>query len=202
MLVVALSIDTFIACLAYGSRKIKIPLLSAVIICMVCSLILLISMLLCSVIAPYIPNGAAKITCFIILFTIGIVRVFDSSLKAWIKRKGSSQEIRFSAFKLHFLLKVYADPEIADIDQGGVLSNKEAVLLAAAMSLDGMAAGFGAGAGDMSVVPIIVTSLIVSAIAIKSGVFVGTKLAKYSSDTLSPLAGILLIALSFLKLLG
>lgn len=201
ILVVALTIDTFIAFLAYGSRKIRVPAVSAVVISLVCTAALTLASLLGSVLAPLVPPGAAKGVCFGILFVIGLVRVFDASLKAWIRRgKTLKKRMRFSLFKLHFLLEVYADPEMADLDAGGTLSPREAALLAAALSLDGVAVGFGAGASGNPLALCAALSFSLGLFAIWCGLRLGRVIADRSAGDISPLAGILLIVLAFLKL--
>lgn len=197
----ALSIDVFIASVSYGSQGIKVPFVSVMVISGVCSAVLTLSVGLGRLLSPFVTPAAAGGICFAILFVMGFLRVFDTALKAWIKRsKGKVRKVRFSAFKLHFLLEVYAEPEIADLDSGGVLSAGEAALLAAAMSLDGGAAGLGAGAGNAPVALTGVLSFVLGVVAVWLGMHLGRMIARKIPFDLSPAGGILLIVLAFLKL--
>lgn len=197
----ALSIDTFIAGISYGSQGIKVPFGSVMIISGVCSAVLTLSVGLGRLLSPFVSPGAAGIICFAILFIMGSVRVFDTALKSWIKKsRDKVRKVRFSVFKIQFLLEIYAEPEIADLDSGGVLSAGEAALLAAAMSLDGGAAGLGAGAGNAPVILTGVWSFLFGAAAVWLGIRLGRVIARRISFDLSPIGGILLIVLAFLKL--
>ena len=63
LLVTALSVDAFVASLAYGASNIRIPPISVVVITLVCSLILGISLLFGSLIRPFVPAQLTKIIC-------------------------------------------------------------------------------------------------------------------------------------------
>jgi putative sporulation protein YtaF len=201
VLVTALSIDTFIAFIACGGRGIKVPVSSMLIASGICSGVITASILVGSLLTPAISQGIAKGICFTILLVIGIVRIFDSSLKAWIRRSNNmNRAVRFTLFKLHFLLQIYADPEMADLDAEGKLSGKEAAVLAFALSFDGLAAGFGAGAGSTDPILTAALSFCLGMAAAALGVFIGRKIAKRSPVDLSPLSGALFIILAFMKL--
>ena len=66
----ALSMDAFVASFAYGSNKIKIPMLSVQIINTICSTMLGISLIIGTLIKQYIPDWLTAIVCFIILFVL------------------------------------------------------------------------------------------------------------------------------------
>lgn len=200
VLVTALSIDAFVACFAYGTNKIKIPFLSAAIMDGISAIILLIFLLLGKVISPLLPENLIRIFCFAILFGLGIVKLFDSSLKALIRKSGqNAPEFHFSLMQFSFILTVYADPDKADMDQSHTLSPREAVSLGVALSLDSAAVGFGAGVLPLHVPLTILLSLVVGACAILLGCLLGNKIAEKLSLNLSWLSGILLIVLAFMK---
>ncbi|WP_051365849.1 hypothetical protein [Metaclostridioides mangenotii] len=86
LLVIALSIDSFVASFAYGANKIKIPISSVAVINIICTLVLGVSLFLGSAIGSYIPSNLTKIICFSILFFIGLIKLFDSTSKSFIKK--------------------------------------------------------------------------------------------------------------------
>src|SRR5689334_16527089 len=138
LLVIALSVDSFIASFAYGTSKIKIRFISVLILSGICSLTFALSLFLASFLSRLISSPATKIFCFLILLILGIVKLFDSSIKSIIrKHKGITKQLKFSMFSVNFILNIYADPEDADADYSRVLSPNEAVSLAIALSLDG-----------------------------------------------------------------
>ncbi|MDA6840406.1 manganese efflux pump, partial [Escherichia coli] len=78
---------------------------------------------------------------------------------------------------LNFILTVYADPEQADQDRSRLLSPAEAFSLAVALSLDGLAVGFGAALGSVGVWQSLLFSLFIGAGAVRLGAFLGNRLA-------------------------
>ena len=72
LLVIALSIDAFVASLAYGADRIKIPVRSAMALSIVSAFILLISMAGGSLISTLLPAYATTVLCFGLLFLLGI----------------------------------------------------------------------------------------------------------------------------------
>lgn len=201
LLVTALCIDAFVASLAYGTSKIKIPPVSVMIIALVCSLVLGVSLLFGSIIRPLVPPVLTKAICCLILAALGLAKLCDSSIKHYIRRhRDSRRKISFSALHLTFILTIYANPEEADRDMSHTLSPREAASLAAALSLDGLAAGFGAALGNIGVLQAVVFSLIANALAVILGCLAGNRIAQKTSLDLSWLSGVMLLILAFFKL--
>ena len=201
MLVIALSADAFAASFAYGSNKIKIPILSIQIINIICSSILGLSLFGGAFLKQYIPSAFTSVICFSILLILGIVKLFDSLIKSIIKKHNTlNKEIKFSMFNLNFILNLYVNPEQADADHSRVLSPIEASSLAVALSLDGLAIGFGAALGNINALEVFLYSLIITTPMIMLGCFAGNKTAEKLPFNLSWLSGVLLIVLAFCKL--
>ena len=201
ILVAALSIDTLAASLAYGATGIDIPFASAATLAGVCSATLGLSLCIGAWLCPYVPQALTRWICFCILFLLGLVKLFDASLKAAIRRrKASPRNIAFSLGKLRFLLTVYADPEQADQDDSRTLSVREAFALGTALSLDGLAVGFGAGMGAVGAVEGILISLGLNYLAIRGGCALGRRMALRCQADVGWLSGILLIGLALCKL--
>ena len=201
LLVGALSIDAFVASFAYATSKIKIPFKSALIINVVSTSILGIALFCGSLISRFIPSIFTTSICFTMLLMLGAAKLFDSTLKALIGPRGSlSRNYQFKVSDFRFFLQVYIDNTAADVDHSLTLSPKESFSLALALSLDGLAAGFGAGLVSANFVQIILFSLIVNIVAILGGCFVGNKIAQKTELNLSWLSGVTLILLAFLKL--
>ncbi|MCL2353422.1 MAG: sporulation membrane protein YtaF [Defluviitaleaceae bacterium] len=198
VLALILSIDIFAVSFAYGTSRIKIPFKSIMIITIVGSVILGLSIYFGAFLLPFMPEGAADVLAFIILFTLGIIKIFDSLIKRYIRKKGrASKKVQFSAFSLKFVLDVYADPEKADLDKSRVLSPKESLAVAIAVALDAFALGFGAGLIEVNPIQIIGFSLIIDVAAVLLGCFVGKKIAQKVPINLSWLGGVILIVLAF-----
>lgn len=199
-LVTALSVDAFVACFAYGANRIHIPLRSALVINLTCTALLTLGLGLSAVISPYIPPQVTQGICFTILLLLGMVKLCDSTVKTLIKRHNRvEKKFRFSMFHLRFILSVYAEPQKADADSSQVLSPAEAFSLAFALSLDGLAVGFGAGMVAPHLLQIILCALLMDMVLIRLGCYLGNKLADRFSFNLSWLGGALLVLLAFLK---
>ena len=201
-LVLALSLDAFAASFAYGADRVRIPPASLAVISGVCSGVLGLSLLLGSGAAPWLPAGIPSLIGFLLLLIIGCVRLFDRSIKALIRsRRLTEKRIQFHLFSLCVILDIYACPQNADRDQSRVLSPGEAASLAMALSLDGLAAGFGAGLSQVDWLLPVLFSLIVGAAAVRLGDLAGQRLAKRIPFDLSWLSGLLLILLALLKVI-
>lgn len=201
MLASSLSLDTFVAGLAYGSNRIRIPALSVQIINAVCCGILGASLLAGNLVRQHLPGWLTSAICFAILMVLGLVKLLDSATKAFIRRhSGLKKEMRFSLFSLKFILKLYADPQEADVDASKTISPMEAASLAIALSLDGMAVGFGAALGHVNGWAVILASLIANTFGMMFGCHLGNKIARTSSVNLSWLSGAVLIVMAIAKL--
>lgn len=201
LLVLALSVDTFATSFAYGNANIRIPTTSAVIINCIGSAILALSLLFGYLIMPIVPDGMTKAICFVILSMLGIVKLFDSSIKAIIRKKnGICRRISFSVSSLHFILNIYANPEQADKDLSKTISYSEAVFLAVAVSLDSIAVGFGAALAGINPIITPILSFIIGMTATKVGLFVGKSVSSHTSRDFSWISGALLLLLAFFKL--
>lgn len=201
ILALALSIDAFIASFAYGSNKIKIPMTSIQVINFLCSFILGASLMAGALIRPYIPGNVTVAVCFYILLILGVVKLLDSFAKSVIRKHNSiNREIRFAMFNFKFILTLYADPIEADIDASKQISPSEAASLAVALSLDGLAVGFGAALGSVNGLAVFLCSLVTNMLAVILGCYAGNKVAGKLPFNLSWLSGALLIALAVAKL--
>lgn len=200
LLVTALSIDAFVASFGYGINKIKIPFISAQVINVVCSSILAIAIFLGVAARAIVPPSVAVGVCFIILFALGTLKLFDSIVKNKIRKNKIQRDVKFKFLNVNFILHIYADPEEADLDCSRTLSPGEAVYLAMAVSLDGLTVGFGAGLVCAQPVLVVLFSLILTFAAVMLGCRLGGKIAKKLKFDLSWLSGAILIGLAFMKL--
>lgn len=204
LITTALSIDALVSGFAYGANKIKIPLVSLVIISIICSVVLGLSLFLGAFIGRYIPRAVTLIICVVVLIMLGLTKIFDGFIKNLIKRKqGINKEIKFSFFNIKFILTILAKPEDADTNSNKILSPKEAIALAIALSVDGLAVGLGAGlmnAGVVSYIVIIALSVIINLSLLMFGRFIGNKLTQKTSLNLSWLSGLILIGLALMKI--
>jgi len=202
LIVTALSTDAFVSGFAYGANRIKIPFTSVTVINVICSAILAASLFFGSLLGPFLPPYLTAAICFVLLLGLGLSKLFDSAVKAFIQKHTEfRRKIRFSAFNLRFILNIYANPEEADRDHSRILSPSEAAYLAVALSLDGLAVGFGAGITDTNPILVVAFSLISDMLGVMLGCWLGNRITRKLNLNLTWLSGALLILLAFLKLL-
>lgn len=201
MIVTALSMDAFVASFAYGANKVKIPFSSVTAINVICSSILAVSLFFGSVISNFIPQSLTHLICFLILFILGLTK-FGESLVEWIKEKKGDikKNIKISFIGINFDINMRIQEEKIDLNPSKILKIKEASSLSIALSLDGLAVGFGAALANSNSLQIVAFSLISDMLAVMLGCFIGNRVAEKFSFNLSWLSGIMLMILAFLKL--
>lgn len=201
LLVIAVSVDAFVASFSYGMNRIKIPTSSRFLIDLICSGSLVISMLCGTALGAVLPQEWIRLLCFSILFILGLVKLFDGMIKTWIsRRKHTKKQLSFHLFSLHMILQIYADATEADCDSSRTLSLSEAAGLAVALSLDSIAAGVGAGANSDGIFITAAMALAAGFLAVCCGEYLGKTLRKKIQWDLSWISGALLIILAFCKL--
>ena len=179
LLVIALSVDSFVASFSYGANHIRMPFRSVACISGICS-------------------GSLGLS---LLAGLGIVKIFDSSLKALIRRhRDLHRQWQFSAFHFRVILNIYANPEQADQDRSGALSVGEATALAVALSLDSLTVGVGAGLDQTPVFAAVLLSFVLGLAAILLGRWLGDKLMRGLQIEVSWISGLMLLVLAGLKL--
>ena len=199
----SVSIDAFLVSFAYGCKKIKLPITSLHIINLICASMILLSFLIGSQIMQHIPAWVAQILSFSILFIIGIIKLFDSITKSIIRKHTElNKEIKFSVFNFKFILRLYADPEAADIDVSKSISPKEASWLALSLSLDGVAVGFSAAMIGVNGFALVLSALFTGFMALLLGSKLGNRAADKLRFNISWVAGAMLIGLAVMQLVG
>ena len=81
LLVLAVCIDAFFAAFSYGSSKIKLTFVSALIVSLIGAAALIISIFFSDVIGEIIPETAGNIIGFVTLLPLGGVTLFKDIIK-------------------------------------------------------------------------------------------------------------------------
>lgn len=201
-LVLALSLDTFTAGVALGTQKIMVPFRSVLAISLTCSASLWLAISLGGWIGNWIsPRTGAVIGC-IILVMMGSVRLFDGVIKELLRRCCENKEgMVFYRKNLKIFLQVCVDSAQADFNRSQSLSVPEAISLAAALSVDGLAAGVGAGILDVSHWLIFLIAMLINLFAVHLGCRTGIRFSRKHEQDISWVAGVLLIVLGLIKLI-
>ncbi len=202
LLVLTLSLDAFVASIAYGANKIRIPFSSIFIINFICSLFLGFSVFLGYIIKKVLPGNLAGILSFSILLLLGVYYLLESFVKSYLKKRSKkNRNLKIKLFDIWVFIDIYVDETQADFNKSKNLNIREAVYLGAALSLDSLAVGFGSSLASINYLHVILLSFFIGFISLYSGLFVGKQISQKSNINLSWLSGIILISLAILKLL-
>lgn len=200
LLVIALSVDSFLASLAYGAEKIKIPIKSALLISLIGVAFLSVSLYTASFIQQFIPSNICSNISFIIFFLISLSSLFQGTIKSFLKNC-ERKKLEFSCKGVSFVLDIYLDETNADADNSKLLSLKEALYLAIALSIDSLVSGFALGISIEKPLSVLLFSFCIGFAAVISGSFIGRKVTSISKWNLSWISGVLFMILAFTKIL-
>lgn len=143
LLVVVLSLDSFLTSLAYAVRQIRIPIKSAMVIAGVSAGFLGISFLLSSQLIQLIPSWVASLWSAVVFAALSIFSFFQSAIKRIIRKNRQGITLHYGSIQI--VLDIYLDEEKADQDHSKTLSVKEAFYLAVALSFDSLFSGLALG---------------------------------------------------------
>ncbi|WP_096189692.1 sporulation membrane protein YtaF [Evansella halocellulosilytica] len=148
LLAFAVSMDSFGVGLTYGLRRMKMPFMSLLFIAGCSALSILLAMVIGSVLLQFISPSQAEALGGIILIGIGGWAIYQIYRPAKSDEKQTKKEketlINLELEKLGIVIKVLRKPMVADLDNSGTITGREAFLLGVALSLDAFGAGIGA----------------------------------------------------------
>ena len=164
LMAVALSLDGFGVGLAYGLRRIRIPMSSLIVIALCTVIAMGISMLFGSWVTLWLKFIPARLLGASILLALG---VFQLSRAIWNRKRETFPQavpamavalqkpalepvFRFQFRFLGLVIQVLKTPDIADVDGSGGISLRESLLLGSALAMDAFAGGIGAAMAGMT----------------------------------------------------
>ncbi len=201
LMVLAISLDSFVIGIACGTKDIKLPKKVIIIINIICTAFLAVSIFLGNVVRKILPGKSASIISFFILLILGVYYIFDSLLNTLIeKRNMRNKKIEFEFFNINIIIDIVVDGTKADINKSGDIDFKESIYLALALSLDALGVGFGSSLGVVDCKQILITFFIFNMIAIFGGLYIGSKFISRIKLNISWISGLILIFLGLIKL--
>jgi len=199
----ALCLDAFAAGFSLGAAKTRVGIKAMLVVGAVCTALLLLASALGFLGRLIVPPETARAVSFALLLVIGLIKSFESAFKSYLRNRAPLEsKVTVRLFDARFVLSLYIEPERADVDASRSLSSREAAYLAAALSLDGLSAGFGLGVGGADFALLALLSFVSNFLALALGYWGGRALAKTWDADLSRLGGILLIIVAFWRLAG
>lgn len=201
----AVSMDGFIAGIAYGLKKIKLPFASLLIVGTVTIACTGTAMLGASYLEQFINPHIAIFCGSLLLIGIGLFSLFQEylakTLPSYEAENGdlSARQLTISIGRL--VISIMAKPETADVDQSKRISPVEAVFLGLALGLDNMVATFAAAL--IGFLPLYTPLLMgtIQIIVLATGTYASSHIVSENVKKRFPyLPGILLILLGLLRL--
>lgn len=164
LMAVALSLDGFGVGLAYGLRRIRIPINSLIAISLCTVLAMGTSMLFGGWVTLWLELIPARILGASILLALGLFQLGKvlwnrngEPLPEAVPAMAAAQAnlVLEPVFRLQLrffglVIQVLKTPDIADVDGSGVISLKESLLLGCALAVDAFASGIGAAMAGMT----------------------------------------------------
>lgn len=203
----AVSIDGFVAGIAYGLKKITVPNISLFIIGIATTLCTGFAMGTAYLLGAYINTKLAMLVGAFLLTAMGLYGIFQEYLKATNKKQYqpleaivTSQSKPYSARQL--LITIITKPESADVDHSQTISPPEAILLGLALGVDNMIAIFAAVL--VSPLPLYtpISMGLIQIAVITLGIYVSNHLISDQLKKRIPyLSGLILILLGLIRLL-
>ncbi|WP_096436053.1 sporulation membrane protein YtaF [Alteribacter populi] len=147
LLAFAVSLDSFGVGLTYGLRKMKLPFRSLCFIALCSATSILVAMSVGAGIASVMSPNVAESIGGLILILIGAWALYQIYHPAKKDKKSKEEReliFNFEIKKLGIVIRVLRKPMVADLDNSGTITGREAFLLGVALSLDAFGAGIGA----------------------------------------------------------
>lgn len=147
LLGLAVSIDGFVAGIAYGLKSIRMPFASLSIVGIVASICTAVAMVMAYMVGQFIHTDIAIGLGALLLIMLGLWSLFQQYLTKGVATYEMDGEV--TARKLTFslgrlVINIMAKPETADVDRLGFISSLEAVFLGLAVGADAMVGTFAA----------------------------------------------------------
>ena len=137
LLIVALSMDVFLASVACGAEQIRIEKKTALCIGAVCSGVLFFSLVCGKLIDGVVREKYAAYLCFAGLFLVGAYKLTEYGIRAYIRRHHFlCKQVKMKFSQLNFIISIYNNPAAADRDCSATMSVTEGICFALAMSVE------------------------------------------------------------------
>lgn len=199
------SLDSLSVGITYGIRKIRIPILSVVIMSICSAVVIFATMNLGHWLAKWIPSFVATFAGATIFITLGIVIIIQQRLDKDCKRDFENEESivksKWDWKQFGSIIQVLQSPTQADMDQSGTISTLEAFFLGTALSLDSLVVGL--GASTIKISPSMTAGIVfmLSTVFLYLGMWLGTQfIGKFWRGVFVYIPGVSFILLGLFRL--
>ncbi|MEA4925718.1 MAG: sporulation membrane protein YtaF [Syntrophomonadaceae bacterium] len=200
----AVSSDGFVVGMAYGIRKIRMPIQSLLIICLASASAVTVAML-CGKGLSFLlsPSVAPRLGAFTIVAIGGffILQSFRQKLGE-IEADGEEPILSFNVKPLGIIIQILKEPSTADFDRSGEIGLKEAFFLGLALAMDAFGAGIGIAMAGYNILFTALGVGMLKFILVSGGLILGKRVENEHWQYLSSvLTGLILIALGLSEII-
>lgn len=206
LFVISASLDNLVVGIAYGIKKLKMPLLSNLLIALISCVGTFLSMLCGKLMVQLISSHKANIIGSVILISLGLFFILNSQRKNKIlNNKKTIKNLKQNKDKIEYYTNQYeqilSTPEKADMDNSGTIDLKEAITLGVALALNNIGLGIGASITGLNVTLTSFLTLAFSITTIPLGYILGKKfLSQFLENKSDIISGIIIILLGIYEL--
>ena len=192
LLAAAVCMDTFFAAMGCSLSGIHIPKRCAAVISLTGCVMLGISLLAAQIAAAFLPERLCRYGGAAVLCSLGAVQLMREGLQALFR----AHKPHFRWRTLGLVIEICFDETLADADGSKTLSLGEAAAFAAALSLDSLASGLGAGIETAWILPCLGLTLVLGFTLTLLGAHLGKRC---KTRRLQWLGGVMLILLGVVR---
>ncbi len=194
LLAAAVCMDTCFAAMGCSMSGIQIPKRCALIISATGSVFLAVSLLCAQLISHILPEPVCRIAGAAVLLLIGGIQLMKQGLTALFRAHPPHLKRR----ALGLVIEICFDETLADADGSKALSIREAITFSAALSLDSLASGLGAGIPNHWILPCILLTFLLGFLLTLLGAALGKTCR---TRKLEWLGGVMLIVLAVCRMI-
>lgn len=209
LIAISLSLDAFGVGITYGIRKVRIPLVSKLVICFMSVLYSGLALIAGKAVYGILPPQASRIAGTVILASMGVFIILQTVLKKGESVAGKPRQdekrtlLKIAVKSLGITIQVIRNPDEGDIDRSGIIDIREALLLGLALSVDAIGVGIGSALAGLGSLWIPFAAGIFQMLLLYAGTCLGARLSESSrlnKTVLSVVPGILLISMALIRI--
>lgn len=198
----AVSIDSLTAGLTYGTQRVKIRSSAYFILIFIPAFFITLANRIGSCIFFFLPESALPFLSFTLLMLLGLSKLTESLLRLLARKYPSL--IRNWGWKIkqiNIIFTIYLSPEDANQDDLQILSARESLLLALALSLDSVLVGMAFTTGTLPGPLLFFLASLFNLLLFTAGYALGHLASRVLHVDLSWLSGLFLLLLAIQALL-
>lgn len=200
----AVSSDGFVVGMAYGVRKIRMPISSLLIICIASASAVTVSMFFGKGLTCFLSPSVASRLGAITIMAIGIFFLLQSFRQKLGNVEGDDEDpiLSLNVKPLGIIIQILKEPSSADFDRSGEIGLREAFFLGLALAMDAFGAGIGIAMAGYNILLTAICVGMLKFILVSSGLILGKKVESERWQYLSSvLTGLILLALGISELI-